>query len=61
MQIYETISSKFLVPNILIKMTNFLTILLKSFLYINFLLINFKYKNLFKTKFTVIININFSK
>ena len=39
-------------------MTNFLTILLKSLLYIVFLLTNFKYKTLLKTKFTVTFNIN---
>ena len=40
------------------EMTNFLTILLKSPLYIIFLLINFKYKTLVKIKFTVILHTN---
>ena len=38
------------------KMTNFLTILLKSILYIIFLLINFKYKIFLKTKFMVTLH-----
>ena len=38
------------------KMTNFLTILLKSLLYITFLSINFKYKTLLKTKSTVTLH-----
>ena len=41
------------------KMTKFLTIILKSLLYSIFLLTNFKYKTLLKTKFTVTLNINF--
>ena len=40
------------------KMTNFLTILLKYLLYIKFLLTNFKYKTLLKIKFTVTLNTN---
>jgi len=38
------------------KMTNFLIILLKYLLYIIFLLINFKYKTLLKTKIIVTLN-----
>jgi len=47
-----------LIRNILMKMTNFLTILLKSFLYITFLLTNFKYKTFLKTNSSITLNIN---
>jgi len=50
---------KILLQNILMKMTNILTsILLKSLIYIIFLLTNFRYKTLLKTKFTLTLNIN---
>ena len=45
---YKSILSKFLLQNILTKMINFLNILLKYFLYIIFLLTNFKYKTYLK-------------
>jgi len=50
--------TKVLLQNILMKMTNFLSILLKSLFYIIFLIINFKYTTLLKTKSTVTLNTN---
>ena len=49
---------KVLLQNILMKMTNFLTILMKSLLYIILLLTNFKYKTLLQTKSIVTLHTN---